>query len=168
MSSEAVFQNGSPVAAVIGTERQRERKTPQPRTLPASEAPAASARFHVLHEIFEAQADTRPDAVAVVFGQDETTYDDLERRANRLAHHLRARGVRPGSIVAMLLPRSQDAYAALLGILKAGAAYVPIDPEYPPDRIAYILEDSDADALVTTAGLAGPQAAFGGTVVRVG
>ena len=91
MSSEAVFQNGSPVAAVIGTERQRERKTPQPRTLPASEAPAASARFHVLHEIFEAQADARPDAVAVVFGREEATYAALEHRVNRIARHLRAR-----------------------------------------------------------------------------
>src|SRR5213076_3627411 len=87
--------------------------------------------------------------------------------ANRLARQFCARGVLRGSLVAMLLPRSVDAYATLLGILKAGAAYVPIDPEYPADRVAYILEDSGAGALVTTADLARRHAAFGGAVVRV-
>src|SRR6266480_3844286 len=123
--------------------------------------------FHVLHEIFEAQADARPNAVAVMFDREETTYADLEARANRLARHLRSRGVQRGSLVAMLLPRSADAYAALLGILKAGAAYVPLDPEYPADRVAYILENCAATALVTTAELAGQHAAFGGKVIRV-
>src|SRR6266480_1543696 len=123
--------------------------------------------FHVLHEIFEVQTDARPDAVAVMFDREETTYADLERRANRLSRHLRARGVQRGSLVALLLPRSADAYAALLGILKAGAAYVPLDPEYPADRVSYILEDSGAGALVTTADLARRHAAFGGAVVRV-
>src|SRR6266511_2884176 len=120
----------------------------------------------LLHEIFEAQADARPENVAVVFGREETTYASLESCANRLARHLRSRGVGRGSLVAMLLRRSVDAYAAILGILKSCAAYVPIDPEYPADRVAYILEDSGAMALVTFADLARRHAAFEGAVVR--
>src|SRR5258708_3636185 len=74
--------------------------------IPASKAPAPTVRVSVLHEIFEAQADLRPTATAVAFGPDKMSYGRLERRANRLAHHLRARGIRRGSQVAMLLPRS--------------------------------------------------------------
>src|SRR6266700_3074384 len=135
-----------------------------PDVLKSESRPAAPPGPHVLHATFEAQADARPEAVAIVFGGEETTYANLESRANRLARHLRRRGVGPGSMVAMLLPRSVDAYASLLGILKAGAAYVPIDPEYPAERVAYILDNSGAVALVTTAALAESQAAFGGLV----
>ena len=123
--------------------------------------------IEVLHVIFETQADQRPEAVAVVFGREQTTYAELESRANRLARHLRGRGVGRRSVVAMMLPRAIEAYSTLLGILKTGAAYVPIDPEYPADRVAYILEDSDAEALVTTLDLASRHRAFGGAVVRV-
>ncbi len=95
----------------------------------------------------------RPDDVAVVFGSRATTYGELDAQANQLARYLRKRGVKRGAAVAMLLPRSIEAYAAILGILKAGGAYVPIDPEYPADRISWILENSGAVAAVTEADL---------------
>src|SRR3989475_3151678 len=142
----------------------------QPGGLRGRATPGPAARFHVLHEIFEAQADARPDEVAVVFGREEVTYAALEQRANRIARHLRARGVRRGSRIAMLLPRSVDAYAALLGVLKAGAAYVPLDPECPVDRVAYVLQDSDAAVLLTTVELAESRSAgmaFDGAIVRM-
>src|SRR5207302_9480718 len=120
----------------------------------------------LLHELFEAQAEARPEALAVVFGSQEVTYGELDSRANRLARHLRQRGVKRGSIVAMLLPRSVGAYATLLGILKTGAAYLPLDPAYPADRVGYALADSGTHALVTTAALAANHGTFGGGVVR--
>src|SRR5262245_11010147 len=143
------------------------QRHPRPRPGPDRESPKPMEHRQLLHEIFETQADARPNAVAVLFDREETTYADLEARANRLARHLRARGVQRGSLVALLLPRSADSYAALLGILKAGAAYVPLDPEYPADRIAYILENCAASALVTIAELAGRHTAFGCAVIRV-
>ena len=82
------------------------------------------------------------------------TYGELERRANQLARFLRSRGVRRGDCVGLWLPRSIDVYVALLGILKAGAAYVPLDPEYPAERVGFILSDCQARALVTTSELA--------------
>ncbi len=129
--------------------------------------PCPGVLFRALHEFFEIQADRRPDSVAVEFGRAETTYAELEQRANRIARCLRARGVRCGGRVALLLPRSPDTYAAMLGILKAGAAYVPLDPDCPPERIAFILRNSEASVLVTTTPLAQRLAAFRGMVLRM-
>ncbi|HVR95695.1 MAG TPA: non-ribosomal peptide synthase/polyketide synthase, partial [Thermoanaerobaculia bacterium] len=85
-----------------------------------------------LHELFEAQADLHPEATAVVFGEEEVSYGELERRANRLAHRLREHGVGPEVRVALCVDRSPAMAAAVLGVLKAGGAYVPLDPELPP------------------------------------
>src|SRR5262245_50590476 len=121
----------------------------------------------LLHTIFEEAADERPGAIALVLGREQLTYTDLERRANRIARRLRRRGVGHGSVVAMLLPRSTDAYAALLGILKAGAGCVPIDPEDPQARVAFVLDDSHATALVTTAEPGDPHARFDASRLRL-
>ena len=92
--------------------------------------------------------------MAAVCDGRQLTYAELERRANQLALHLRARGVVRGSTVGLLAPRGLDVYVGMLGILKAGAAYVPLDCEYPPDRVRYILDDCKASAVVTTSPMA--------------
>lgn len=139
---------------------------------PVGEANRQVSQFRVqplkvLHEIFESQADRYPQATAVIFGHQQLTYAGLEGTANRLARYLRARGIRRGSVVAMFLPRSLDCYVALLGILKAGAAYVPIDHECPTDRAAFILKNSGAELLITTANQALRITEFDGEVFRM-
>ncbi|CAI8787994.1 amino acid adenylation domain-containing protein [Kosakonia quasisacchari] len=110
---------------------------------------AALPHEHLLHSLFEAQVQRTPDAIAVVCEEITLSYDALNRRANRLAHRLMARGVRPDDRVAVCLARSVDAIVAMLGILKAGGAYVPLDPTYPVGRLNYMLTDSAPVALVT-------------------
>ncbi|TDC90506.1 non-ribosomal peptide synthetase [Actinomadura sp. 7K507] len=92
--------------------------------------------------LFEAQAAARPDAVAVTFDGVSWTYGEVNARANRLAHRLIEQGAGPERFVALSLPRSADLVVAILAVLKSGAAYVPIDPDYPEDRIAYMVEDA--------------------------
>ncbi|MFE9422583.1 amino acid adenylation domain-containing protein [Kitasatospora sp. NPDC006697] len=100
------------------------------------------------------QAARTPEAVALVFGEQTVGYAELDARANRLAHHLIRRGVRPGSPVGIALPRSVDLVVALLAVLKAGGAYLPLDPDYPPARLDAMLEDA-APACVLTDALTG-------------
>ena len=107
-----------------------------------------------LHELFEASADRDPGAPAVLMGSQLVTYGHLEARGNRIAHLLRERGCGKGTYVGMHLPRSPEVYAALLGILKAGAAYVPLDADYPAERVHRILTDAGAKVLVGVSGLA--------------
>ncbi|MGW1777494.1 amino acid adenylation domain-containing protein, partial [Streptomyces sp. NPDC002104] len=108
----------------------------------------------VLTELFAAQVARTPDAVAVTCDGRHTTYAELDARANRLAHVLAARGAGPDRLIAVALPRSTELVVTLLAVLKAGAAYLPIDPDYPADRIAYMLEDARPLLLVTSAELA--------------
>ncbi|HEX6040047.1 non-ribosomal peptide synthetase, partial [Longimicrobium sp.] len=120
-----------------------------------------------LHGRVQAQAARTPDAPAVQYGDDVLTYADLERRANQLANHLRSLGVGPEVRVGVCAERSPELVVALLGILKAGAAYVPVDPSYPADRIAYMLSDSAIPVLLTQDRLAGTLPAHGAFVVRL-
>ncbi|MCY1022908.1 non-ribosomal peptide synthetase [Pyxidicoccus sp. MSG2] len=120
-----------------------------------------------VHERFAALAASQPDAPAVVCEGTRLTFQEANRRANQLAHHLRALGVGTGDAVGLCLPRSVDAIVALLGILKAGAAYVPLDPELPAKRLAFILENTRAPVAVTTAELEGRLEGFTGTRVRL-
>ncbi|MFP2929328.1 amino acid adenylation domain-containing protein, partial [Pyxidicoccus sp. 3LG] len=105
-----------------------------------------------VHSLFEARAASTPDAVALESGGRSLTYAELERRANQLANHLRADGVRPGDRVALCVERSLEAVVAVLGTLKAGAAYVPLDPSAPEDRLAFMLEDTGASRVLTLEG----------------
>jgi nonribosomal peptide synthetase DhbF len=104
-----------------------------------------------LPDLFEAQAARRPEAIAVSAEAATLNYGALNARANRLAHLLIARGIGPEDRVALCLPRSPDLVVAILAVLKAGAAYVPLDPEYPPDRLAFLRSDAGAAAVLTTA-----------------
>ena len=95
-----------------------------------------------LPELFAAQVARRPDAIAVVFEDESLSYGALDRRANRLAHHLRALGVGPETVVGLCLARSLDMIVGLIGILKAGGAYLPLDPEYPIERLEYMVAEA--------------------------
>lgn len=102
-----------------------------------------------IHHLIERQAETFPDKVAVAFPGQELTYLALNRRANQLANHLQALGVGPETCVAVCMQRSIEMIVAILGILKSGGAYVPIEPDYPPERQALIVEDAGARVLLT-------------------
>ena len=106
-----------------------------------------------LPELFAAQAARTPDAVAVVCGEHNLTYGDLDRRANQLAHHLRGLGVGPESVVGLCLERSLEMIVGLLGILKAGGAYLPLDPDYPQERLTFMLDDAGVEVLATQSSL---------------
>ncbi|XXV18932.1 amino acid adenylation domain-containing protein [Sorangium sp. So ce1182] len=107
-----------------------------------------------VHELFEAQARRTPDAIAVIAGEARATYRELDERANRLAHLLRARGVGPDGLVGVAVDRGIDLVVAVLGTLKAGGAYVPLDPSYPRERLATMLADARPSQLVTQTAIA--------------
>ena len=102
-----------------------------------------------IHQLFEAAVERTPDAIAVVFEHEQLTYRELNARANQVAHHLQALGVKQEVLVGICVERSPLMVVGLLGILKAGGAYVPLDPAYPPERLAFMLEDANATVLLT-------------------
>jgi amino acid adenylation domain-containing protein len=110
---------------------------------------AAWPHDSLVHDLVEAQVKRAPDAVAVVFEDARLTYGELNRRANQLAHYLRGEGIRPQTPVAIYMERSLEMVVGLLGILKAGATYVPVDSSIPSERLAFILNDVNAPILLT-------------------
>jgi amino acid adenylation domain-containing protein len=118
-----------------------------------------------LHELFEAQAEQRPHGLAVSWGEHRLTYRQLEDRANQIARLLLSAGVGPEEVVGLFLDRSPDMILGVLAILKAGAAYVPLDPAYPQERLAYILRDSGARVVLTAKRLASALPADAAVVV---
>lgn len=140
-----VAQPGQPISRIdiLAPEERHELVTERNRTAVA--VPEAT-----IPELFEAQVRRSPDATAVVFGETSLSYRELNARANRLAHALLADGAAPDQIVALALSRGIDLVVAILGVLKAGAAYLPVDPEYPPDRIAFMLADARPTQLLVS------------------
>ncbi|MFD9134802.1 amino acid adenylation domain-containing protein [Streptomyces bottropensis] len=120
--------------------------------------PAGEERLvaeHTLAEGFAAQVARTPDATAVVFEGERLSYAELDARAEKLAVRLRGRGARPGTFVAVAVPRSAELMVALLGVLKSGAAYLPVDLDYPADRVTHMLTDSGATTVITLSATAG-------------
>ncbi|WJQ84449.1 linear gramicidin non-ribosomal peptide synthetase LgrA [Brevibacillus brevis] len=101
------------------------------------------------HQLFERQVEVSPDSLAVVYQNQSLTYKQLNERANQLAHNLCAKGIKPDDLVPLMMDRSLDMLVSILAVLKAGAAYLPIDLDYPDERIAYMLNDSGAPVLLT-------------------
>lgn len=108
-----------------------------------------------IHSLFEEQVLRTPESIALRFGDDEISYRNLNEEVNCLANHLREMSISHGHVVGVLLNRSMKMIVSILAILKSGAAYLPIDPQYPLERIQYMLEDSQARLLITETLFAG-------------
>ncbi|HEV8455949.1 MAG TPA: amino acid adenylation domain-containing protein, partial [Gemmatimonadales bacterium] len=120
----------------------------------ASEVGLPDVRGACIPDLIAAQATKSPEALALTADAQKLTYGELDRRATRLAHHLRSLGVGADVLVGLYLPRSLEMVIGALGILKAGGAYVPMDPTYPPERLAFMLDDAQAPVLITSSHLA--------------
>ncbi|HET6315092.1 MAG TPA: amino acid adenylation domain-containing protein, partial [Chloroflexota bacterium] len=126
------------------------RPAERERILEAWNATGHEVPARTLPDLFEAQVERVPEAVAVIDSDEALTYRALNQRANQVAHELIARGVGPEDVVAIALPRSLETIVALLGVLKAGAAYLPLDLEYPAERLQFMLEDAAPVSTLTT------------------
>lgn len=143
---EGMASDGQRVAAALPLLTEAER---QQVVFEWNDTRAEFPSDHCIHQLVEEQVARTPDAVAIVFEGREWAYRQVNARANQLAHYLRRLGVRPGVFVTLCLKRSADMIVGLLGILKAGGAYVPLDPAYPRDRVAFMMEDTQAPVLLT-------------------
>jgi amino acid adenylation domain-containing protein len=118
-------------------------------TVKWNDTAAEYPREACVHELFSAQVEKTPDSIAYELGSGKLTFRELNRRANRLAHHLRELGIRPDEVVGIYLERSFETIIGTLGILKTGAAYLPLDTLYPDERIEYMLQDATVRVLIT-------------------
>ncbi len=109
--------------------------------------------YRCAHELFEARVTRQPEAVALVFEGEELSYAELDRRANRLAHHLQNLGVGPDNLIGISTDRCPEMIVGILGTLKAGGAYLPLDPTYPQERLAFMMDDADVPIVLTQAHL---------------
>jgi len=130
-------------------------------------ATAPDPEERTLHGLFERAAAATPQATAVVCGDDSLTYADLNERANHVAYYLRKLGVQADDLVGISMHRSTDLVVGLLGILKAGAAYLPLDHRFPPDRLRYMMEDAAVSVLLTQSDLEANLPSDGIKVVRL-
>jgi amino acid adenylation domain-containing protein len=126
---------------------------------------AEYGRDGCIHQIFQEQVERSPDAIAVIYEDCQHSYAELNGRANRLAHHLLRLGVGPESVVGICMERSVEMIVGLIGILKAGATYLPLDPAYPVERLRYMLEDSEALVVLTQERSSGALPEFAGKTV---
>lgn len=142
-------QDNRPVRKIslLDDEREKILATFRNNTNPAT----IDKVYRYFHEGFEEQATKNPDKTALIAADCSLTYGELDAAANRIANALIARGIKPQSRVALLLPRTSRAIIAIFGVLKAGCAYIPCDTEYPAERIKQIIDDSDATCVITTA-----------------
>jgi amino acid adenylation domain-containing protein len=106
-------------------------------------------KTHCIHQLFEAQVEKNPDAIALVFEDKQLTYQELNSRSNKLAHYLQRQGVGAEVLVGLCVDRSIEMLVGMLGILKAGGAYLPLDPSYPSERLSFMLEDAQVKVLLT-------------------
>jgi amino acid adenylation domain-containing protein/non-ribosomal peptide synthase protein (TIGR01720 family) len=144
------------LAGVVANPRQRLSELPlldeqeQQQMLVEWNRTQAEFPNRTLNELFEAQVESTPDQIALIFADEKLTYRELNERANRVAHYLRRQGVETETLVGVMLKRSIDLIVTILGVSKAGGAYVPLDPNYPVERLSFMLEDTHAPLLVTT------------------
>jgi Condensation domain/AMP-binding enzyme len=142
---EGIVANPQRPLSMISLSKEVERR----QLLEEWNATATPYPQQCVHQLFEAQAEKTPQAAALIFEKEELSYSDLNRRANQLAHYLRALGVGPDVPVGICMERSTEMVVSLLAVLKAGGAYVPLDATYPPERLSFMLEDAGAQVLLT-------------------
>jgi amino acid adenylation domain-containing protein len=137
------------------------------RLVQSAHGPEAVFPAGCLHRLFEQQVRRTPDATAVTFEGDQLSYAELNRRANRLAHRLRREGIGPDTLVGVMMNRSTEMVVSILGVLKAGGAYLPLDPSYPAERLRFMLDDSAVRVLLTEEGMRHSLPAHAATVLCV-